>query len=79
VTSAAEQGTRRDHAGLRDPSESFVTTPEHNAPARENPLFAPSTLPFGAPPFDRIRDTDYGGVEEACVHLAKSRHRRSGG
>jgi peptidyl-dipeptidase Dcp len=24
-----------------------------------NPLLAPSTLPFGAPPFDRIRDTDY--------------------
>ncbi|HWH49926.1 MAG TPA: M3 family metallopeptidase [Gemmatimonadaceae bacterium] len=24
-----------------------------------NPFYAPSTLPFGAPPFDRIRDGDY--------------------
>ncbi|HEY2678982.1 MAG TPA: peptidyl-dipeptidase Dcp [Steroidobacteraceae bacterium] len=24
-----------------------------------NPFYAPSTLPFGAPPFDRIKDTDY--------------------
>ena len=42
-----------------------MTTPEHNALARENPLFAPSTLPFGAPPFDRIHDTDYApAIEE---------------
>ncbi|MFL6231185.1 MAG: peptidyl-dipeptidase Dcp [Pyrinomonadaceae bacterium] len=32
-----------------------------NAPtaAGENPFFQPSTLPFQAPPFDRIKDTDY--------------------
>jgi peptidyl-dipeptidase Dcp len=24
-----------------------------------NPFFSPSTLPFGAPPFDRIKDSDY--------------------
>src|SRR3954454_158198 len=29
------------------------------APARENPFFAPSTLPYQAPPFDRIRDADF--------------------
>jgi peptidyl-dipeptidase Dcp len=36
-------------------------------------LFAPSTLPFGAPPFDRIRDTDYGpAIEEGMrSHLAE--------
>ena len=28
-------------------------------PARENPLLTASPLPFQAPPFDRIRDTDY--------------------
>jgi len=73
VTSAAEQGTQRDRAGWRDLSEPFVTTPEHNAPARENPLFSPSTLPFGAPPFDSIRDTDYGpAIEEGMrSHLAE--------
>ncbi|MBV9270669.1 MAG: dipeptidyl carboxypeptidase II, partial [Candidatus Eremiobacteraeota bacterium] len=27
--------------------------------ASENALMQPSTLPFGAPPFDRIQDTDY--------------------
>jgi peptidyl-dipeptidase Dcp len=27
--------------------------------AHENPLLQPSTLPFGAPPFDRIQDSDY--------------------
>ena len=27
--------------------------------ARVNPLMQPSTLPFGAPPFDRIQDGDY--------------------
>jgi len=50
-----------------------VTTSEHNALARENPLFAPSTLPFGAPPFDRIRDTDYApAIEEGMrSHLAE--------
>jgi peptidyl-dipeptidase Dcp len=30
-----------------------------------NPFYAPSTLPFGAPPFDRIKDTDYQPAIEA--------------
>jgi peptidyl-dipeptidase Dcp len=30
-----------------------------------NPFFAPSTLPFQAPPFDRIRDQDYQPAIEA--------------
>jgi peptidyl-dipeptidase Dcp len=29
------------------------------AVAQENPFFKPSTLPFGAPPFDKIKDSDY--------------------
>jgi peptidyl-dipeptidase Dcp len=29
------------------------------APARENPFLTASTLPYQAPPFDRIRDEDY--------------------
>ncbi|MDB5694374.1 MAG: Peptidyl-dipeptidase Dcp [Alphaproteobacteria bacterium] len=34
--------------------------PRHAAPsAHANPFAAPSTLPFQAPPFDRIRDSDY--------------------
>ena len=31
----------------------------------ENPFFAPSQLPFGAPPFDRIRDEHYQPAIEA--------------
>jgi peptidyl-dipeptidase Dcp len=31
----------------------------------ENPFFAPSPLPFEAPPFDRIKDSDYApAIEE---------------
>jgi peptidyl-dipeptidase Dcp len=30
-----------------------------------NPFYAPSTLPFGAPPFDKIKDTDYQPAIEA--------------
>ena len=30
-----------------------------------NPFYAPSTLPFGAPPFDRIKDEDYQPALEA--------------
>ena len=31
----------------------------------ENPFYAPSTLPFHAPPFDKIKDTDYQPAMEA--------------
>ena len=31
----------------------------------ENPFYAPSTLPFQAPPFDRIQDSDYQPAIEA--------------
>jgi peptidyl-dipeptidase Dcp len=30
-----------------------------------NPFYAPSTLPFHAPPFDRIKDSDYQPAIEA--------------
>ncbi|MDQ2681410.1 MAG: M3 family metallopeptidase [Candidatus Eremiobacteraeota bacterium] len=33
--------------------------------AAVNPFFTPSTLPFGAPPFDRISDADYQPAIEA--------------
>src|SRR5689334_16107443 len=29
------------------------------AVAQENPFFKPSTLPYGAPPFDKIKDSDF--------------------
>ena len=33
----------------------------------ENPFFAPSTLPFQAPPFNEIKDTDYQPAIEAGI------------
>ncbi len=35
------------------------------APASANPFLQPSTLPFGAPQFDRIKDSDYQPAFEA--------------
>ncbi|MGA9853247.1 MAG: peptidyl-dipeptidase Dcp [Gammaproteobacteria bacterium] len=34
-------------------------------PAKTNPFFAPSTLPFQAPPFDKIKDSDFQPAFEA--------------
>jgi peptidyl-dipeptidase Dcp len=41
----------------------------------QNPFFAPSTLPFAAPPFDRIHDADYEPAIEAGMaqQLAEAR------
>ena len=36
-----------------------------SASPHANPLLTPSTLPFQAPPFDRITDADYGPAIEA--------------
>lgn len=44
----------------------FVTIARGAAPgAPSNPFFEPVTLPFGAPPFDRIKDSDYQPALEA--------------
>jgi peptidyl-dipeptidase Dcp len=42
-----------------------VLTPGPGTSAPENPLMQPSTLPFGALPFDRISDSDYQPAIEA--------------
>jgi peptidyl-dipeptidase Dcp len=41
--------------------------PQTPAPGASNPFFAPSTLPFQAPPFDRIKDSDYQPAIEAGI------------
>jgi peptidyl-dipeptidase Dcp len=47
----------------------FMTTapalPQSAAFGPSNPFYAPSTLPFHAPPFDKIRDSDYQPAIEA--------------
>src|SRR5271154_3252581 len=40
-----------------------VTTDTRFGPS--NPFYAPSTLPFHAPPFDKIKDSDYQPAIEA--------------
>jgi peptidyl-dipeptidase Dcp len=49
------------------------TVPAPAAGTNDNPFFAPSTLPFEAPPFDRIRDEHYQpAIEEGMrQHLAE--------
>ena len=42
-----------------------------------NPLMARSTLPYQAPPFDRLKDTDYepaieAGMKEQLAEMARS-------
>jgi peptidyl-dipeptidase Dcp len=52
----------------------LVAVPPVAAPsAPENPLLAPSTLPFGAPPFDRIKDGDY----LPAIQAAMAQHMRA--
>jgi len=43
--------------------DAAAASPSHFGP--DNPFFAPSTLPFHAPPFDKIKDTDYQPAIEA--------------
>ncbi len=51
---------------MTSPLSAAVTIAEASPAAeRENPLLAPSTLPFGVPPFDRIIDADYQPAIEA--------------
>ncbi|MDB4950627.1 MAG: Dipeptidyl carboxypeptidase Dcp [Gemmatimonadetes bacterium] len=40
-----------------------------SVPARDNPFFTASTLPFQAPPFDRIQDADYQPALEEGMRL----------
>ncbi len=40
--------------------------------ARQNPLLVPSTLPFGAPPFNLIKDSDY----QPAIDFAIAKERR---
>jgi peptidyl-dipeptidase Dcp len=49
-----------------------MATPAAAAP---NPFAAPSTLPFQAPPFDKIKDSDYQPAFEQAmaIHLAEVR------
>ncbi|MFI5227583.1 MAG: M3 family metallopeptidase [Gemmatimonadales bacterium] len=48
------------HSGSQATGPSPAATVTSTAPlTAANPFYAPSTLPFGAPPFDRIHNADY--------------------
>jgi peptidyl-dipeptidase Dcp len=42
------------------------------APARQNPLLSASTLPFHAPAFDKIRDSDFGPAIERGIRAQRA-------
>ena len=50
-----------------------------SAPARRNPLLAPSTLPFQAPAFDKIKDADFEPAFEAGIREQRAEIRRIAG
>ncbi|MFC0153465.1 M3 family metallopeptidase [Xanthomonas dyei] len=57
----------------RSPSAVAGTSTAANIPAdlASNPLLVPSTLPFDAPPFDKIRDSDYLPAFEEGIRQAR--------
>lgn len=57
---------RRAVAAILAASSLILMAPA-NAQTRENPLLSPSTLPFHAPRFDLIRDSDYLPAFEAGI------------
>jgi len=67
--SARAQGTAGRPAAGADASHHAAA-----APVRENPFFTESTLPFHAPPFNLIRDSDYQPALEEGMrqHLAQA-------
>jgi hypothetical protein len=57
-----------DRTAIAELPASQQPTTAANAPANfgpSNPFYAASTLPFQAPPFDRIHDSDYQPAIEA--------------
>ena len=48
-------------------SDAQKTPAQQPAEASTNPLLSASTLPFQAPPFDKIKDSDYLRSKKACA------------
>ncbi|HTG59376.1 MAG TPA: hypothetical protein VMG63_08210, partial [Terriglobia bacterium] len=49
-----------------------LTSTSTNDFGQANPFYAPSTLPFEAPPFDKIRDADFQPAIEAGMAQQKT-------
>src|SRR5512133_3817241 len=63
VTVAAVAAISLPHPALAGP----MTSQAAPAAPRVNPLLAPSRLPFGAPPFDKIEDADFRPAFETAM------------
>jgi peptidyl-dipeptidase Dcp len=50
-----------------DANSNHPTAPPTAAFGPSNPFYAPSTLPFKAPPFDKIKDEDFQPAIEAGI------------
>jgi len=72
TTGAIAMGCTRYNPAMNGPLSSASTTISTPLP-KTNAFYQPSALPFGAPPFDRIRDQDYEpAIEEGMRrHLAE--------
>ena len=71
-SSAATTSSTATAATTAVPSSTSKTTTSMS----RNPFLAPSTLPFQAPPFDRIKDTDYApamqlGMQQRLAEVEK--------
>lgn len=71
---AACSKTEEGAAAPADATASGDAAPAADAAQGENPFFAPSTLPYQAPAFDRIKDEHYGpaltrGMEEQRAEI----------
>jgi peptidyl-dipeptidase Dcp len=62
IVGACSQEAPREEAAT-------ATEPETETVAAENPLFSPSTLPYNAPPFDRIENAHYGPAIERGMEI----------
>jgi peptidyl-dipeptidase Dcp len=68
ITAGALAFGGADRSAIAELPSSQAVTTAANAPASfgpSNPFYAASTLPFQAPPFDRIHDSDYQPAIEA--------------
>jgi peptidyl-dipeptidase Dcp len=59
-------------AGVMSLGSKPTTSDTHMTFGPNNPFYAPSTLPFHAPPFDKIKDSDYQpAIEEGMAQQRK--------
>ena len=78
---AAETQPHADHSALPSgqAKEATVTgeANQHDKQKTQNPFFYQSRLPFQAPPFNLIKESDYAPAIEAGIKQSGKRWRRS--